>query len=189
MGNIENQIEKARTSLLDLTMRNRLLNFRTTKRRTLRIMDEIPREIYDILVIKERVMEFLPLNKNKISDEDVIDSSGDFSAPNTNPSNSANKLDSSVWEIPPADEDLSKEHIDKYLQTNTDSETLQRQLFYVYHESNSVLEEQGYTVLYLALGFLEWKESPSSDDYRRAPLILIPVELERQSVRSIGVLP
>jgi len=184
MGDIENQIENARISLLDLTMRNRLLNFRTTKRRTLRIIDEIPREIYDILVIKERAMEFLPLTKDKISDEDIIDSSGDFSAPNSTPSNSSNKLDSSVWEIPPADEDLSKEHIDKYLQTNTDSETLQRHLFYIYHESNSVLEEQGYTVLYLALGFLEWKESPSSDDFKRAPLILIPVELERQSVRS-----
>jgi len=63
MGIIENQIGKARRSLLDLTMRNKLLNFCPTKRITLKIIDEIPREIYDILVIKERAMEFLPLNK------------------------------------------------------------------------------------------------------------------------------
>ncbi|MGH7890291.1 MAG: DUF4011 domain-containing protein, partial [Thermodesulfobacteriota bacterium] len=53
MNNVEKQLEEARRNLLDLTPRNRLLNFRPTKARTLRIIDEIPREIYDILVLRE----------------------------------------------------------------------------------------------------------------------------------------
>ena len=40
------------------------------------------------------------------------------------------------------------------------------------------------TTLYLALGMLEWYESEASEKPRRAPLILIPVELSRTSVRA-----
>jgi hypothetical protein len=46
------------------------------------------------------------------------------------------------------------------------------------------LEELGYSTLYLAAGFLEWTESPDSGETRLAPLILIPVDLERAGVRS-----
>jgi len=49
----------------------------------------------------------------------------------------------------------------------------------------SVLEVlQGVNVLYLALGFLHWREAKSSGVDRKAPLILVPVELERQSARD-----
>ena len=41
-------------------------------------------------------------------------------------------------------------------------------------------EEQGVNVLYLALGFLQWKESAASDMVRQAPLILLPVDLMRE---------
>ncbi len=51
-------------------------------------------------------------------------------------------------------------------------------------ESRSVFEEQGYSVLFLALSFLEWKESPDSKEIRKAPLILVPVELERAGVQK-----
>lgn len=53
---IDRQLEEARKRLLDLTMRNRLLNFRLTRARTVRVVDEIPREIYDILVLQEKAM-------------------------------------------------------------------------------------------------------------------------------------
>ncbi len=44
-----------------------------------------------------------------------------------------------------------------------------------------MFQEQGYNILYLALGFLEWKD-PYEPDIRKAPLILIPVILERRKV-------
>ena len=37
---VADELEKARQRLLDLTLRNRLLNHKQTKRRTVRIVDE-----------------------------------------------------------------------------------------------------------------------------------------------------
>ena len=36
----------------------------------------------------------------------------------------------------------------------------------------------------LAMGFLKWFESPNSDIAREAPLVLVPVSLERDNARS-----
>jgi len=57
-------------------------------------------------------------------------------------------------------------------------------MFRIYSKARSVMEEQGYNVLFLGLGFLEWYESESSDDKLRAPIVLVPVELTRSSVRT-----
>jgi len=46
------------------------------------------------------------------------------------------------------------------------------------------IEDQGINTLYLALGMLTWQESESSDKDLHAPLILVPVELQRSSVRE-----
>src|SRR5438094_3546741 len=45
-GDIARGIERMRMRLLDLTNRNRLLNFRHTKRSTLQIVGEAPESIY-----------------------------------------------------------------------------------------------------------------------------------------------
>ena len=42
--------------------------------------------------------------------------------------------------------------------------------------------EQGVNVLYVAFGFLRWFESDDSDEDARAPLLLVPVRLERDGV-------
>ena len=63
------------------------------------------------------------------------------------------------------------------------AEALQKRLFYIHQQARSVLEEQGYTVLYLALGFLEWRRE-DDDRLHRAPLVLVPVDLERPKVGS-----
>lgn len=44
------QIEKIRKKLLELTARNRLLNFRFTKN-SLKIIDELPHQVYKSLMI------------------------------------------------------------------------------------------------------------------------------------------
>ena len=55
----------------------------------------------------------------------------------------------------------------------------------IYRRANSALQESGTNTLYLALGFLEWRrENENRDKPFRAPLILLPVSLERKSVRS-----
>jgi len=58
MVNPAKELEILRKNLLDLTLRNRLINYLPSKRRTIEITDESPREIYDILVIQEKSMVF-----------------------------------------------------------------------------------------------------------------------------------
>ena len=46
------------------------------------------------------------------------------------------------------------------------------------------MTEQGFNNLYLALGFLEWNDKEYQETPYKAPLILIPVEISRNSVGS-----
>ena len=49
----------------------------------------------------------------------------------------------------------------------------------LWRQSRAAFEESGAVLLYIAIGMLEWFEAPASQTPRRAPLILIPVLLER----------
>ena len=54
------RLDRSRRDLLDLTLRNSLLDFRPSKTRGLTITGEIPREIFRIIARDERLMYFLP---------------------------------------------------------------------------------------------------------------------------------
>jgi very-short-patch-repair endonuclease len=54
----------------------------------------------------------------------------------------------------------------------------------LYRKARTDMEEGGANTLYLALGFLKWKKSPTEEKVYRAPLILLPVRLERKSALS-----
>ena len=177
---IEQQLDAARQSLLELNMRNRLLNFRPSKARTIHVIDELPAEVYDRLLIHERFMEFLPKTEEK-EEQEADESQADLFNNSIEPSA---EEDLSIWKLPPADIQISQKHQDRFLQTPLEKAILQKRLFYAHQQSRSVLEEQGYTIFFLALGFLFWKESPESQEFRKAPLILVPVELERKKVAS-----
>ena len=155
MNSVQTKLDKARAELLDLTLRNPLINYKLLKARGVEIIDESPSDIYQILVQNKKTMSFLP------KDED----------------------DSSILPEDEAEHDPER-YTDNKLQTNHSSTELQKRLFNTYHTSRTAIEEQGVTTLYIALGMLEWYESESSDILRRAPLILIPVELNRTSVRA-----
>lgn len=151
MTAIARELEAARQRLLDLTLRNRLLNYRPSALRSIRVTGELPVEIYDALVLREKAMEFRAAKSGAAAGADD-------------------------WSPEVA---LQAQHTDRFLQTPYDQTSLSKKLFRVYHEGRSAVEEQGYTVAHLALGFLEWFESEESDQSRRAPLILVPAELER----------
>ncbi|PCE23198.1 DNA helicase [Paraburkholderia acidicola] len=54
----------------------------------------------------------------------------------------------------------------------------------LFRTSRTTLQEGGSNTLYLALGFLSWTRDDRDDKKYRAPLILVPVSLERRSARS-----
>ncbi|MGB9938597.1 DUF4011 domain-containing protein [Methanosarcina sp.] len=168
MANIEKELDLLRQNLLDLSLRNNLINYRVSKSQTLSIIDEHPREIYNIFVLQEKPMKFLPAKNQGSStlesDSEAVDNADVKWAPIIN------------------EDEEPENYFDNYLNTPYEPEELEKRLFYIANKANSVFEEQGYPVLYLALGFLNWTESQDSNIVHKAPLILVPVELKRPGV-------
>ncbi len=65
-----------------------------------------------------------------------------------------------------------------------DRDKLEPALIDLYRKARSDLAEGGANTLFLALGFLKWKKRPEDERSYRAPLILLPVKLERKSALS-----
>lgn len=182
---VEQELEISRKRLLDLTMRNRLLNYRPAKSKTLKIIDKIPAEVYEILVQNERQMEFKPKPAaNGMSGElDRDEDQADRADANGDDALTAEEA-SVVWKLPAQNSVAAGHHTDRFLQTAMEPDALQRRLYRIANLAQSFFEEQGYSILFLALGFLEWKEAPAAEIHRRAPLILVPVELTRAKVNA-----
>ncbi len=79
---------------------------------------------------------------------------------------------------------VAQRHSDTKLQTRLTSEGLQKRLLTMHLDAKTLQEEQGVNILFLALGMLKWFEADSSDKERFAPLILIPVALDRGNARE-----
>jgi len=167
---VEERIKKWKDKLVDLSKRNRLLNFRPTKVTTIKIIDELPSEVLSTLAIENEGMEFLPSNSE---DKELFEKNGQLQQSESSTEFKAYQKDK-----------LEDKHRDKYLQTDLSKDRLSKNLFRIYSKANSVMEEQGYNVLFLSLGCLEWYESDDSDVKLKAPIILAPVELYRTSVKS-----
>lgn len=158
MDSVQTKLDMARTELLDLGLRNPLINYKLLKARGIEVIDESPPDVYQILVQDGKAMSFLP--KRESEEDDLF-----------------------LFEDDEEENDLAR-YTDSKLQTNHLSTELQRRLLNTYYTARTAIEEQGVTTLYLALGMLKWYESESSDELRRAPLILVPVEINRTSVRA-----
>jgi very-short-patch-repair endonuclease len=161
-ADLTSALEVARRELLDLGLRNPLLNYRVLRSRGLDIIDEKPAEIFRILVREEKRMTFLPGAPRGLNGND----------------------DEPQLAQPEDEVEASTRHADLRLQTTYTSVQLQSRLLATYHAARISIEEQGVNTLYLALGMLSWREDDISDKFYRAPLILIPVELERSDARD-----
>lgn len=171
---LEQKLERARTELLDLSARNKLLNIpRSKTAKLLEIIDEKSAEIYRLLVKEGKVFTFLPGRAGKKGE--LIDVKEDDIE-----SNEAT-VDSRMFVF---DDDIDpnairSEHQDTKLQTRLSPQGLQKRLLDLYHDSKTLEEEQGVNILYLTLGTLKWIDPNNKENIRYAPLILIPVSLER----------
>ncbi|MGB7327128.1 MAG: DUF4011 domain-containing protein, partial [Rubripirellula sp.] len=64
------------------------------------------------------------------------------------------------------------------------SNDLDRRLTTLFRKAKNDLAEGGSNTLYLAVGFLRWKQQASAEKNYRAPLLLVPVKLSRRSASS-----
>ena len=161
-NNVLKSVEGARDRLLDLTFRNRLLNFRPSKRKSLLVLHPSWSRIYEHLILNEKEFGFTEKPAEKIL-------------------GTAKSTDTSKHDLTSKSKSETRSG---RLVVDVSEGTLRDVLFSISNQARSALEEQGYTVLYLALGFLQWKESENSEQQRTSPLILIPVEISRTEVRS-----
>ncbi|HMO12969.1 MAG TPA: DUF3320 domain-containing protein [Pirellulaceae bacterium] len=191
---LASQLERAKSELLDLTARNRLLNtsFGRSRSSRLDIVDELSQEIFRILAVEKREMSFLPASHRRAAKSIGYNMGG---TDNTGESAENRRSSSLPSPLQPVDlaalsnsvsdsATLPPHLVDRNLQTELEDEVLQRRLLKLFYDARSSIEEQGVNTLYLALGFLEWYESSRSDVPRFAPLILLPVELHRQTVTA-----
>ncbi len=178
---LENKLNSTRKDLLDLSARNRLINTRRSAARSSRldVVDELAEEVFRILIVEKRKMSFLGKPENSTSVARVADASAEVDE-------AVDEFGSYDLEQP--DEEVESgtadRHTDDKLQTNLIDEALQKKLLKLSYEARTSEEEQGVNTLYLAIGFLKWFESNQSAAERQAPLLLIPVTLERTSANA-----
>jgi very-short-patch-repair endonuclease len=171
IASIRDRLLKEREALLDLSTRNRLLNtpMRTRNVRTIEIVDEKPAEVFRLLS-DGKGMTFLP--GIQLSEEDRALLEADDKETGGIPQPTDDAVD---------ERGVAARHTDLRLQTRLTSEGLQKRLFDIWYDAKTLEEEQGVNILYLAIGLLRWYEDESSDVVRHAPLVLLPVSLERSS--------
>ena len=68
------------------------------------------------------------------------------------------------------------------VETNHPQKEVQRILRALRKKAKTFADEQGINVLYMTFGIIEWKDTPTSTNINRSPLILVPVSLVWESI-------
>jgi len=156
---IMKRIEDWKARLIDFTRRNRLLYHKPTKRSSISISRPDAITIFNKLVLKGSQLEiWLPPEESEDSEK------------------ASQSYDSSFSKkvLPRRDqlvcEGLSRNEIEKILKN-------------LHRRSLSDYRERGVRTLFASFGMLLWKEAESSEEVR-SPLVLVPIELSRESIRE-----
>ena len=154
--------------LLDLSLRNNLLNLRLTR-------GTIP---------------FISSNINAF--EDALANNEDFKICPRPTDWDCELLSDGIYKTinatDPIHDLIQQELPQNRIRTYLDEDRLRKSLTHLYRSAKTSMEENGANTLYLALGLLKWYETPTSQKPRFAPILLIPVEIVRKSAASGYVL-
>ncbi|RBQ23590.1 hypothetical protein ALNOE001_08090 [Candidatus Methanobinarius endosymbioticus] len=168
-NNIKKEFENLRNNFLDLTLRNQLLNYKP-RSKTIEVVNQSPMPVYQTLILQKKKMQFVPNKKDRRANSS-----------DKNGNKGKKSRFSALWEHPPIDLSIFSEG-DKSLKADLTPKELQKRLFYINQQASTMFQEQGYNILYLAIGFLEWRDRFKPNEVHAAPLILIPVSMERKKV-------
>jgi hypothetical protein len=159
------RLERWKRKLLDLSLRNRLLNFRATKQAVAIDCPE-PGRLEDLLAsgAEIKILPRPPIMEGEDPRSAAIHRTRHY-------------------------EEAVREHALQALArnevlVNLPADELEARLVELYRAAKAAIEEGGANTLYLAFGFLSWRRDDKADVKYRAPLILVPVSLRRRSVRS-----
>ena len=144
---LDQKIDRWRQNLLDMTFRNRLLNFKP--RSAVQIVRPDPGRTFDLLVKEER-----PLTVREMAE-------GESALP-------AEDIELGASDILPA----------------FDPKGLADSLRRMRLKARAHIQEQGVNILYMTFGLVRWYDTPTSGDELLSPLVLVPVELIKESPLS-----
>jgi hypothetical protein len=177
-GNTKEGLEKIRRRLLDLTGRNRLLNYRHRPASCLRIVDLELACVFESLLDGQRML-FEPVPEPE--ERDFVRPIGGGAPQKPNPEQHAKSLGwNTSYDLAEVDTSHGSLRVLHYL------DRLEPILRRMESKARTIIEESGTNMLYLVLGFLEWFESEDSDESHLAPLLMVPVNLERPRSRDIA---
>ena len=191
MEDFSTYLEKIRKKLLDLTLRNRFLNFRFTQANAFRLTT-VGIDTLVEAISKEKPCNLLPLPKpdlKTIRQYGLIgpekleypDELVEYTLDDINIKLYAEKvLGLNVNdEIP---ENISTSGLSqKGLLTLFFPEKLDTRLTKIYRAAHLAIEERGTPITYLACGFLEWTEKEESKKKILSPLYLVPIQIKKSS--------
>lgn len=163
LSNAPGRVERWTQKLLDLSLRNRLLNVRDTRQ-------VIPIACTDIALLEDKIaadqlLSLHPLS-NLLSEKDLHDLSMLRGC----------EVGCEIKQL------LDQELAQRRLWTMLSPQETVRRLTGLYRQGRTDLEEGGVNTLFLAVGFLEWKVSERDEKSYLAPILLIPIRLLRKSV-------
>jgi very-short-patch-repair endonuclease len=161
----KDRLARWQRKLLDLSLRNNLLNFKSGTK-SIRLDAPEPGALEDVL------SDGAPIRL--LSRPDLMDG--------RDPRNQAIHEQRSR-------EDVRRAHALDALKrrevfVSMEEKVLDARLVELYRDARTKLQEGGANTLFLALGFLNWTRDDKAGQKYKAPLILIPVSLHRKSARS-----
>ena len=197
-------IAKLRLKLLDLTNRNRLLNFKfsPTSRKFVRVIDEVPTILFEKLSgdsATNRKLYFASLPEPpppEVTKPDHVlrgeaerdDDNGTVAQVRRVGTDWRSRVNLAEWatanginpsfELPAASMG-ARRHEDNQIQTLLLADALEKKLSAIREDARLATEELGISTLFAAFGFLEWYEAETSDVAFFAPLLLLPVQIDR----------
>jgi DNA polymerase III delta prime subunit len=166
LDNIKRPMTKQKVwerKLLDLSLRNNLLNLRMTKN-ILQLVDIDVSHLEDTLA-DGKSFKILPA-----ANAEIIRKYNIFNGP----------IHHSSLLYQTANDELKHNRLLTYYH-QLDLDII---LSYMYKNAKQAIEENGSSTLYLAVGLLKWFDKKMPDQPRYAPVLLIPVELSRRSINS-----
>lgn len=185
-------IDAWKPKLLDLSKRNRSLNFKPNKVSTVTMLDEKSVEVFRLLCVEGKTLGFKPKPESENKEEKTAEhgEKTKFDNANLNKLNDVEKsrlnspISSEFKSVSSASREIQKRN---YLLTKADRDKLDKSLRRIEQQSQLSFEEQGVNSLFLTLGMLEYNESKDSEKFYKAPLIFVPVKLIRKSARTFAL--
>ncbi|CDX15113.1 conserved hypothetical protein [Mesorhizobium sp. ORS 3324] len=158
------RIDRWQKKLLDLTLRNRLLNFPDSKK-------TIPFLCTDVAYLEDRLANGAAVRLISLPEQNPL---GERDAELYRDVHGRDLQRGFAAEALLRDE----------LASTLDVRQLEARLIDLYRQVRNDFAEGGANTLFLAVGFLRWKKKPEDERSYRAPLLLVPVRLERRSASS-----